>query len=75
MPDITARANFVVKDVTGTFVTGESLTTHTGIVQNYDSSTQVLETTIEDVVRTTLETTDALPVGLEDASGSIESYF
>jgi len=75
LPDITARANFVVKDVTGTFVTGESLTTHTGIVQNYDSSTQVLETTIEDVVRTTLETTDALPVGLEDASGSIESYF
>ena len=75
LPDITARANFVVKDVTGTFVTGESLTTHTGIVQNYDSNTQVLETTIEDVVRTTLETTDALPVGLEDASGSIESYF
>ena len=75
LPDITARANFVVKDVTGTFVTGESLTTHTGIVQNYDSSIQVLETTIEDVVRTTLETTDALPVGLEDASGSIESYF
>ena len=34
LPDITARANFVVKDVTGTFVTGESLTTHTGIVQN-----------------------------------------
>ena len=43
--------------------------------KTYDANTQVLETTIEDVVRTTLETTDALPIGLEDAYGSIESYF
>ena len=74
LPDIVPRANFVLKDVSGTFLIGQSLTTHTGIVQNYDSDTQVLETTIEDVVRTTLETTDALPIGLEDSIGSIESY-
>ena len=73
-PDITPRANFVLKDVSGTFVVGEALTTHTGIVQSYNSERQLLETTIEDVVRTTLETTDALPIGLEDSLGSIESY-
>ena len=75
LPDVIARANFVVKDVSGTFVAGEALTTHTGVVQSFDTNTQVLQTTIEDVVRIPLETTDALPIGLEDASGSIESYF
>ena len=75
LPDVIARANFIVKDVSGTFVTGEALTTHTGVVQSFDTNTQVLQTTIEDVVRIPLETTDALPIGLEDASGSIESYF
>ena len=75
LPDVVARANFVVKDVSGTFVAGEALTTHTGIVQSFDANTRVLQTTIEDVVRIPLETTDALPIGLEDASGSIESYF
>ena len=75
LPDVIARANFVVKDVSGTFVAGESLTTHTGTVQSFDANTQVLQTTIEDVVRIPLETTDALPISLEDASGSIESYF
>ena len=44
-------------------------------MQSFDTNTQVLQTTIEDVVRIPLETTDALPIGLEDASGSIESYF
>ena len=44
-------------------------------MQSFDANTQVLQTTIEDVVRIPLETTDALPIGLEDASGSIESYF
>ena len=77
MPDVEPRVNFLLKDVSGTFVAGEALTTHTGIVKSFDADTQVLQTTIEDVVRTTLETTDALPIGLEDgiASQGSSLYF
>ena len=50
-PDITARAHFVLKDVTGTFATAASLTTHTGVVKGFDSDTQVLDTTFENVIR------------------------
>ena len=75
LPDIEPRANFLLKDVSGTFVAGEALTTHTGIVKSFDADTQVLQTTIEDVVRTTLETTDALPIGLEDGVASQEPHF
>jgi len=75
LPDIEPRANFLLKDVSGTFVAGEALTTHTGIVKSFDADTQVLQTTIEDVVRTTLETTDALPIGLEDGIASQEPHF
>ena len=60
-----------MKDTSGTFVAGEALTTHTGIVKSFNTDTQVLRTTFEDVVRTTLETTDALPIGLEDGSEEI----
>jgi hypothetical protein len=74
IPDVEPRANLILKDVSGTFVAGESLTTHTGIVKSFDANTQVLQTTIEDVVRTTLETTDALPIGLEDGIASQEDY-
>jgi hypothetical protein len=70
-PEITFNANFVLKDTSGTFVVGEALTTHTGIVKSFNTDTQVLKTTLEDVVRTTLETTDALPIGLEDGSEEI----
>ena len=65
-PDMTLRANFLVKDVTGTFANGNTLTTHTGTVKDYDSDTQVLETTIEDVVRSILETGDEEEIALED---------
>ena len=75
LPDVEPRANFLLKDVSGTFATGESLTTHTGVVKSFDADTQVLQTTIEDVVRTTLETTDALPIGLEDSIASQEPHF
>jgi len=74
IPDVEPRANLILKDVSGTFVAGESLTTHTGVVKSFDANTQVLQTTIEDVVRTTLETTDALPIGLEDGIASQEDY-
>ena len=74
IPPITLRANFVLKDVSGAFAAGELLTSHTGTVKSYDTNTQVLQTTLEDVVRSKLETTDALPIGLEDNLSSIESY-
>ena len=51
-PDATFKANFIVKDPTGTFASGNTLTTHTGTVSGYDSDTQVLSTTFENVVRT-----------------------
>ena len=66
VPDATARANFQVKDVTGEFKTGEALTSHTGTVRNYDGTRQIIEVSFEDVVRTKLETTDAIPMELED---------
>ena len=50
-PDISVRAHFVVKDVTGTFAAGNSLTTHTGTVKGWDANTQILDTTFENVVR------------------------
>jgi len=50
-PQVTARAHFVLKDVTGTFTAGNTLTTHTGTVKLYDTDTQILDTTFENVVR------------------------
>ena len=55
-PEAEFHANFVVKDVTGTFGVTNTLTTHTGTVKNFNATTKVLETTFEDVVRVTLET-------------------
>ena len=50
-PDIVPRAHFIVKDVTGTFVAGNTLTTHEGTVKGWDSSTNVLDLEFENVVR------------------------
>ena len=66
-PALTFRANLVLKDVSGTFVVGNTLTTHTGTVKAWDSSTQVLETTLEDVVRIALDTADKETIELEDS--------
>ena len=49
-PALNPRANFVIKDITGTFSVGAALTSHTGTVRGYDSTTQVLEVSIEDTV-------------------------
>ena len=69
-PDVTARANFQIKDITGEFKTGEALTSHTGTVRNFDATRQILEVSFEDVVRTKLETTDAIPMELEDTDSN-----
>jgi hypothetical protein len=54
-PDIEPTAHFVLKDVSGTFAADATLTTHTGTVKSYDSSTQVLSTSFANVVRVNQE--------------------
>ena len=49
-PSLEARANFVIKDITGTFVVGAALTSHTGTVRSFDSTTQVLKVSLEDTI-------------------------
>ena len=49
-PTSEARANFIIKDITGVFAVGDTLTSHTGSVRSYDSSTQLLEVSIEDTI-------------------------
>ena len=61
------RANFVVKDVTGTFAVSNTLTTHTGTVKSWNSSTKVLEADLEDVVRVTMETGVSEGIELENS--------
>ena len=65
-PEVQFRANFVLKDITGTFTAANTLTTHTGTVKDFNSTTNVLETTIEDVVRVILETGDEEEIAVED---------
>ena len=67
-PDMTFRANFTLKDVSGTFAAKNTLTTHTGTVKGWDSTNNILTTTFEDVVRKTLETGDSEGFLLEDGS-------
>ena len=68
-PEGRFRANFILKDVTGTFATTNTLssTGHTGVVKDWNSTTKVLKTTFEDVQRVTMETSDAEGIGLEDS--------
>ena len=61
------RANFVLKDVTGTFAVNNTLTTHTGTVRNWEPTTQLLEVSIEDVLRISLNVTDQEEIQLEDS--------
>ena len=51
---------FLMKDVTGTFANGNTLTTgFTGTVISFNSTTKLLKTTFEDVERITMETGDS----------------
>ena len=68
-PEGRFRANFLLKDVSGTFAFNNTLTTagFTGTVQSFDSTTKVLKTTFEDVERVTMETGDSNQIVLEDS--------
>ena len=69
-PDLTLRAHFVLKDVTGTFANANTLTTHTGTVKGFNSSTNVLDTTFENVIRVKQEQEGTFQetIELEDAN-------
>ena len=49
------RANFVVKDITGTFNVGDTLTSHVGTVRAFESGTQVLTVSFSDIERIVIE--------------------
>ena len=69
-PDITLRGHFVIKDVTGTFAESNTLTTHVGTVQAWDSDTQVLDTTFENVIRVEQEQTGTFQEGIQLEQGT-----
>ena len=58
-PEISPTAHFVLKDIAGTFTAGNTLTSHTGTITGFDTSTQVLDTSFENVIRVTQETDGA----------------
>ena len=69
-PDLTPRAHFVVKNVTGTFASGNTLTTHEGTVKGWDSSTQVLDATFENVIRIVGEESGTFNQGIQLEHGN-----
>ena len=71
-PEPTFRAHFVLKDVTGTFANAATLTTHTGTVKGFDSDTQVLDTTFENVIRLKQEQDGTFNEGIQLEQGNLE---
>ena len=64
-PDVTLRGHFVLKDVSGTFAKSNTLTSHDGTVQAWDSNTQILDTTFENVIRVEQEQTGTFQEGIQ----------
>ena len=69
-PEATLRAHFVLKNVSGTFANANTLTTHTGTVKGWDANTQILDTTFENVVRTTQEQAGTFNEGITLEAGT-----
>ena len=67
VPVIEFRAKFIMKDVTGTWISGDALTTHTGTVRSYDAERQILDVSIEDVIRIDSEGTTGEGIRVEDS--------
>ena len=64
-PEVTIRGHFVLKDVSGTFAQNNTLTSHVGTVQAWDSDTQILDTTFENVIRVEQEQTGTFQEGIQ----------
>ena len=62
------ETHFILKDITGSFVVNNTLTSHTGTVKGWNVDTQQLDVTFEDIKRINMElSTDfSLPFILED---------
>ena len=73
LPDARFRAHFIIKDVTGSFVVGNNLTTHTGQVKSWNPTTQQLDLTFEDIVKFNLEQSSAfnIPFVLEGGTTAL----
>ena len=64
-PEMTPQAHFVLKDVTGTFASGNTLTTHVGTVKGWDSTKNILDTTFENVIRVEQESSSTFQEGIQ----------
>ena len=69
-PDAEVIAHFILKDVTGTFATDNTLTTHVGTIKSYDSDRQQLNTTFENTIKFDLEQSTAFNVPFVQEGGS-----
>jgi hypothetical protein len=69
------RANFVVKDVSGTFNVGDALTSHVGTVRAFESGTQVLTVSFSDIERIVSEdgTFDNIVLDGTDPTGTFDT--
>ena len=67
------QAHFVLKDVTGNFLAGNTLTTHTGVVKGYNASTQQLDVTIDSHIHPLMEQAADIPLSfiLEDQDSTL----
>jgi len=72
-PAVTGTAHFVVKDVSGTFVVNNNLTSHTGTVKGWNSTTQILDTTFENVIRFEQEQDGIFNEGIQLETGMLTS--
>ena len=68
-PNIRLNANFVLKDVSGTFAIDNTLVSsgHTGTILSFDNTTNILKTTFDNVVRSELEVANEEGITLEDS--------
>jgi len=69
------RANFVVKDISGSFNVGDVLTSHVGTVRAFESGTQVLTVSFSDIERIVSEdgTFDNIVLDGTDPTGSFDA--
>ena len=54
-----------MKDVSGTFADGNTLTTHVGTVKGWDSTKNILDTTFENVIRVEQESSSTFQEGIQ----------
>ena len=59
--------------MTGTFENTNTLTTHVGTVKSFDSDTNILETTFENVIRVEQEQDGTFNEGIELEDGTVVS--